>query len=68
MTKKDFIALADSLRLLKADLAKASADGCDNAIDLAFDAHMVRVMNHCAKRNENTFSYPRFEAAVNGTA
>jgi hypothetical protein len=65
MTRKDFRALADCLYALKRDLDKASADGCDNLINIAFVEHVKRIGEFCARRNEN-FNFSKFRDAANG--
>lgn len=65
MSRKDFNALADSLYELKQDLNKASANGCDNSMSLAFEAHVQRVMELCARHNP-AFDKVRFRDAING--
>lgn len=63
MSKHQFEALARSLRELKADLDKASADNCDNSINFAFERHVRRVAGVCSAVNEN-FQFGRFYIAA----
>jgi hypothetical protein len=62
--RKDFNELAASLNELKKDLDKASADNCDNALNIAFERHVRRIAQLCKKGNPN-FSFGRFYDAVN---
>lgn len=59
MSRKDFTELADSLRQLKVDLHNASTDGCDNSVDLAFEAHTRRIAQLC-KRHNPEFQFGKF--------
>lgn len=63
MSKRHFERLATSLRLLKADLDKASADNVDNEINFAFERHVRRVATLCRLENPD-FQFGRFYVAA----
>lgn len=63
MSRRHFEALAKSLKDLKADLDKASADNCDNSINFAYERHVRRVAALCHVENPE-FQFGRFYVAA----
>lgn len=63
MPKRHFEELAASLKQLKTDLDKASADQVDNEINFAFERHVRRVAALCRVDNP-AFQFGRFYIAT----
>lgn len=50
-SKKDFVALAVSLRTLREDLNEATAENIDNLLELAWRKHVKEVARICGQAN-----------------